>query len=393
VTLDYLEQYQRQMARLSESYTHMFRPVYFNQLERLSKQTKFSFRSPIIDQLERVSRQTEQLFRSPVLEQLARQQSALDSFAKNYAHFGNNLARHFAGVIRPSYFGAVERINQQINQTLRPRYLDSLTQLTERVHEVVRPSYLEHLGAFSQRLGEIMRPFQTLREQLAVSIETYVAWVDRNWAQIHADPDNPPPVMFLLAALPVSIGLPLLRATLKKDEEPLLARLEAAIGDSGLTDDLQAAMQVSSELDDVAKRNLIQALAWLRRQQYIDAAPPLYQGLERAFKNVARERGVIDGQNSFLVPARRKKARGVDDLFEHLDLDKRYLRYLRSWVFGQWGNLVRHGDLPDLEHRRWVLRALVALVGWFEYCADDTDPMDALVEQLQLESADKGETA
>ena len=106
-----------------------------------------------------------------------------------------------------------------------------------------------------------------------------------------------------------------------------------------------------------------------------------------------RRRAIIDDRNYFLVPARRKKARGVDDLFEHLDLDKRYLRYLRSWVFGDWGNLVRHGDLADAQHRRWVLRGLVALVGWFEYCAADVGPMDALVKRLQLEPGEEGGTA
>jgi hypothetical protein len=392
-TLDNLERYQRRMAWLSESHTRMLRPAYFDQLERLRKQRERSFRPPVIDQLERLSRQTEQVFRAPAVEQLVKQQNALSSFAKGYVRFGDNLARQFAGVIRPSYFGALERMSQQISETLRPRPLGSLMGLTKRMQEIVRPPHLEHLAAFNRRFDAIMRPFaETLREQFETSIEAYAAWVERNWPEVYADPDNPPPVMFILATLPMAIGLPLLRAV-RTDDEPLLARLEAAIGDSRLIDELQAAVQGSSELDAVAKRNLVQALAWLREQQYIDTAPPLYHGLERAFKNVARRRGIIDGRNCFLVPARRKKARGVDDLFEHLDLDKRYLRYLRSWVFGDWGNLVRHGDLPDPHHRRWVLRGLVALVGWFEYCAADGDPMDALVERLQLEPGDKGETA
>jgi hypothetical protein len=38
-------------------------------------------------------------------------------------------------------------------------------------------------------------------------------------------------------------------------------------------------------------------------------------------------------------------------------------------------------------HRRWVLRAVAALVGWFEYCAGDATPMDELVVRLELPPA------
>jgi hypothetical protein len=94
-----------------------------------------------------------------------------------------------------------------------------------------------------------------------------------------------------------------------------------------------------------------------------------------------------------MVEARTSKARSVDDLFEHLALDKRYERFLRSWVFGTLGNLARHGDLPESEHRRWVLRAFVALLGWLEYCGADDRPMGALVARLELEARKGQQTA
>jgi hypothetical protein len=157
------------------------------------------------------------------------------------------------------------------------------------------------------------------------------------------------------------------------------------LSDGPLLDQLQAAVQASPELDAIAKRNLVRALEWLRQGHFVDATAPLCHGLERAFTGVARRRGIIDDRNHFRVAARTRKATKVEDVLEHLGLDAAYLRFLRSWVFGEIGNAARHGDLPDEPaHRRWVLRAVAAMVGWFEYCAGDATPMDELVERLEL---------
>jgi hypothetical protein len=193
----------------------------------------------------------------------------------------------------------------------------------------------------------------------------------------------------------MAIGLPLLRA-LKASDEPLLQALGDALQETALVDALQRAVQASPELDDVAKRYLVTALEAVRDQRYVDAAPPLAWGLERAFTQVALRRQIIDPSGKFLVATRGKKTRKkkVEDLFEPLGLDVLYMRFLHAWVFGDYGNPARHGALPEAEHRRWVLRAVVALVGWFEYCADEEQPMNALVQRLELaagEVADKDE--
>ncbi len=185
----------------------------------------------------------------------------------------------------------------------------------------------------------------------------------------------------------MAIGLPIYDAVVKaKRDDLLLDGLERALQGSSLIDQVEQAIQGSSDLDSVAKRFLLGALEDVRDGRYIDAAPALYQGLERAFTGVARKRGLIDDKNEFqIVPTRTKKAKTIDDLFEHLGLDHGFERYLRSWVFGQIGNSARHGDLPDeLAHRRWVLRAFAALLGWFEYCAGDPAPMRQLVARLEL---------
>ncbi len=163
------------------------------------------------------------------------------------------------------------------------------------------------------------------------------------------------------------------------------ASRRTALSDGPVLDQLQAAVQGTSEPDAIAKRNLVRALEWVRHGHYVDAAAPLCHGLERAFTGVARRRGIIDSRNHFRVSARTRKSTKVGDRFEHLALDPAYLRFLGSWVFGEFGNEARHGDLPDEPaHRRWVVRAVAALVGWFEYCAGDATPMDERVVRLEL---------
>jgi hypothetical protein len=179
----------------------------------------------------------------------------------------------------------------------------------ERLREMMWPRHLDALSEAMRRAsgGVAADVAASLRTRLAGVFESYAAWLERNWAEVYADPDHPPPVMFLIASLPMAVGLPLLRAV-KTDDEPLLARLETALSDGPLLDQLQAAVQGTSELDAIAKRNLVRALEWVRHGHYVDAAAPLCHGLERAFTGVARRRGIIDNRNHFRVPARTRKA-------------------------------------------------------------------------------------
>jgi hypothetical protein len=384
--IDYLARNQRSIERLSEMYTRSIRPDYFTQIER-------------------TNRRLTRMFTPPVIEQLTKTTTALTSFANSYAGMADKLTRQFDSVLPPNYFGALVKLNDQIGQSVRPRYLDQISRLAQEMQDVIRPQYLGQLTRTMARLQEIAMPryveslsrlaeqmsgpaIGRLREQFFAGAERYAAWIELNWARIYADADNPPPIMFLLAALPMAVGLPLLRA-LKATDELLLERLEEALSDRTLVDRLQEAVQQSPELDDVATRYLVQALTATHEQRYVDAAPPLALGLERAFKCAARGRGIIDSNNRFLVSTKsnRNRAKKVEDLFEPLGLDKLYARFLNAWVFGDYGNSARHGDLPEPEHRRWVLRATLALVGWFDYCANVESPMEALVQRLQLPPA------
>jgi hypothetical protein len=50
------------------------------------------------------------------------------------------------------------------------------------------------------------------------------------------------------------------------------------------------------------------------------------------------------------------------------------------------GTLARHGDLAEDEHRRWVLRTVLAVVGWLDYLG--ADAVAELVGRLELEPPD-----
>jgi hypothetical protein len=181
--LEYIERSQRQVQGIAQAYARAFQPM---------------------------NRQIEQLIRPSVVSELAHRIGATNSFVHGYARMADKFSRRLNAVVRPSYFGALERMSRQVNEALRPHSFKAISRLGERIQHVVRPSYLDQIAAFGRRLQELTRAplFETLREFL----ERYGAWLERNWAQVYANPDHPPPAMFVLASLPMAIGLPLLRA-------------------------------------------------------------------------------------------------------------------------------------------------------------------------------------
>jgi len=347
----------------------------------------------------------------PAFDGVERNRWLFAEIASSQQGLGESLARTIEPLVRPSYFGALADIRRQVDELVKPRYVESIAKILASVKEALVPK----ASALSAALGRgavewpaltqirdsvesmqralvpdvtrLLGAFgENLRTLIANAGAAYAAWLERHWPEAYASPDHPAPVLFLIAALPMSIGLPIYEAVenAKRDEE-LLDGLERSLLTSSLLDQIEQAVQGSSELDAVATRRFIVALEALGDGRYIDAAPPLCQGLERAFMDVARRRRIIDHTNCFRIPARSSKARKVEDVLEHLALDYGYQRYLRSWVFGEIGNEARHGALADeAAHRRWVLRAVAALLGWFEYCAGDETLMRQLVSRLEL---------
>jgi hypothetical protein len=405
---------QRQMERL-------FRPAYFEQMERTRKQVDQLLRPSYFGQIEKLRRQLElpaamphgvfgqlghidklvkswlpdrsiaSLFTKSTLgSHIARNNAALfgsnaaSAVLRNYARLGDDLSGQVRG-LGPSYFGALQ-LSRLVGP---PAHVTAIRRLAEQAQQQLR------LSGFAQasRVAEQMRQalgLDRVREGLGGFLERYQAWLEREWAQ-EKERSRPRPLLFLLASLPALVGLQLLRE-LERDDELLLTSLEGALGGS-LVEELQEAVQREGTLDSVAKQHLVQALTWVGSRRYVDAAPPLYQGLERAFKLVARERRIVDQKNIFLIPnPHQRKATKIEDLFRYLDLDPRYERFLNTWVFGEMGTLARHGDLAEDEHRRWVLRTVLAVVGWLEYLGGRADAVAELVGRLELEPGDDTQT-
>lgn len=376
------------------------RKRYERQTERLRE-----ISSVVGDRVARLGREVQKTVRNSAIGRL--QQPNLQKYLKHqpkgiqsspglesYRRLTEGLNQKLQKAVRPSYFGVIERLSRQHSaDKLLGNRSGEIVKRFDRSSLSGRPSSLDPINKYLSRVRRAVPRINLapLGERIKYAGQIYAAWLERNWAQVVADPEHPPPAMFLLASLPMAVGLPLLRQ-LKTDDALLLDRLEAALTDGPLVDQFQAAVQRTSELDPIAKRHLVRALDSLRDRSYVDVAPPLYQGLERGFRGVAQSRGVIDDRHLFLVEARRTKARSVNDYLEHLGLPPAYLRYLNAWVFGEMGKQARHGELPDeIAYRRWVLRAVAALAGWLEYCANDLSPIAALTERLEgpLHDADK----
>jgi len=305
---------------------------------------------------------------------------AIASLLRGYSDTSSTLARHIA---TPTYFGAL-RVAQSITNDI-----GGFGRFAEQITRQMRPLYG---GEFARLLDQLREPswLDTIRRAVLAPLESYHAWIEREWAELKAR-KTPPPVLFLLLSLPAIIALQL-QESIEADDELLLGSLEDELRNGGLTAAMQATIQ-RSDLDAVAKRHLVQGLTWVEKGQYVDAAPPLYQGLERAFKIVARERGVIDDTNRFIVAAHKSRARTVEDVFTYLGLDRFYIRFLNAWVFGEFGTSARHGDLGEDDHRRWVLRAVLGVAGWLEYLGGEDDFVAELVERLELAAGDEAADA
>jgi hypothetical protein len=398
----------RQLDRLRP----LIRPSIFEQMERQQRQAERLLRpyqSSVFEQIQRQQKQIERLtnLQNPLADltkQVERLRRAsmfgtelhdrLDVWRRSGLH---NLLQSSALEMSRTYLKTFDVVSRQLNNVARPSYFDALRRVSQpqlgptftafsKVAAQIQtgPTYFGQIARMLERFRAPTWLF-TLRSQIAGSLETYEAWLEREWERRKAE-KSLPPVMFFLASLPGIVAIPLLKA-FKTDDELLLGPLEAELASSNLVESLQASVQANAMLDSVAKQHLVRGLGWVGRGQYVDAAPPLYKGLERAFRLFARKQEVIDERNCFLVKSKnsRRRARGVEDYLPYIGLDRLFVRFLHAWVFGEEGNLARHGDLTEDAHRRWVLRAVIAVIGWLEQAGGEEGAIEKLVARLELE--------
>jgi hypothetical protein len=281
-------------------------------------------------------------------------------------------------VVAGSANRAIENLRQvvaesahQATKALQQVVAESAHQATKALQQVVAESAHQAVADLQEVVvrSSAIEAIESMRRALGnMYLELYQAalrYIDEHWADLETEnPDHPPPALFVLASLGMSLGKPLYYAV-RADDSELLDVLEPVLTNGHFIVEMQAAVQAAPYLNQIQKRHLTTALNWLSTGQYVDAYPPFYNGLEPAFYAAARALRVVDEKHRFLN--KRGKATKVDDLFEDLVKDPRFKRFLRAWVFGQRGNPFRHGDVDDpSECRRQSLRLAVALIGWLE---------------------------
>jgi hypothetical protein len=264
----------------------------------------------------------------PALDWVERNRQIIGDVADTQRRIGEGLARQIEPLLRPHYFGALTDLSHQIDELVKPRYTETIARVIADIGDSVRPRLADLVASVNRQIdiqqpaiarisesiaamqralappiGDFMKAYgEPVRRMMAAAASAYAAWLERHWPEVYANPDHPAPVLFLIASLPMAIGLPVYEAVVKaKRDDLLLDGLERALQTSSLIDQVEHAIQSSGDLDPVAKRFLLGALEDVRDARYIDAAPPLYQGLERAFTGVARKRGLIDDKNEFQI--------------------------------------------------------------------------------------------
>jgi hypothetical protein len=296
-------------------------------------------------------------------------------------------------LVRPSspLLDLIYENQDAITEAIAGPIADGLAQVQRKLAGTIQPIAQQYARRYQEMIESLQTPLQralqnllsspgykSFREQSARfgteisrgigrGIETSFLIFEENWAEFHGSQKKHPPVLFVVGYLPRSLGLPLVGSIRGRHDERLIGLIEPVLTNPQLLTELQTATENADLLSTVAKRHFATAFEMLGAGRFIDAYPLFYEALQAGFTAAARSHGVIDGRNRFLIDVPATKMRKTEDLLAHLPLRTRYLRFLRSWVFGEIGDPFRHGDVEDPEEcRRQALLLGMATIGWLE---------------------------
>ena len=357
------------MANAQKHIDRMQRPPaiqrFFNNQDRLSKM----LRPKVIDPLAGIP-DPMKAFRSPTLDAMANAQKHIEKFLRPPAiqKFLANQDR-LSKMLRPKVIDPLAGIPGPM-KAFRSPTLDAMANAQKHIDKLLRPSSIR--GLFDpERVRYLVDELTRGAER---AYDATVVYFADHWVEEGHSADRPPPVMFVIAMVPIAFGITLYESVKQNDDSELLGLMEPVLTDGAFVEEIQAAVVKSPILHDPSRQQLILAIELLHRKDFVNAYPLFYAGLESAFTETARARGIIDETNAFLVKSPQSKARKTEDLLAHLELSPRYTRYLRGWIFGEEGNPFRHGDISEAELcRRQALRLAAALVGWLEECGGWVD--------------------
>jgi len=146
-------------------------------------------------------------------------------------------------------------------------------------------------------------------------------------------------------------------------EAIVLDALEAVVRDGEFAGALKLAVSHAPLLQSVQRRNLRHALEHAAAGEYVDAAPPLYWGLEGAFWQAGYDVPVVTRERTRLDNP--KRAVGFEAMLRLLKMELEAQRFMLRVLFGTEGDPYRHGEGSGGE-RRQVLYGVVAIAFWLE---------------------------
>lgn len=189
-------------------------------------------RPGIVEAAAHASRIVEQM--RPTFDWVERNRQLFADIAETQRRVGEGLAREIEPLLRPQYFGALTAFSRQIDEFIKPRHSEAIGKVIAGIGESMRPRLVGVVANITRqidlhqpmiaRLAESVAAMQralappianllaAYREEMqrlfASTASAYARWLERHWPEVYANPDHPAPVLFLIASLPMAIGLP-----------------------------------------------------------------------------------------------------------------------------------------------------------------------------------------
>jgi hypothetical protein len=168
---------------------------------------------------------------------------------------------------------------------------------------------------------------------------------------------------------------PLLGLTKAEVEAIVLDALEMICLDGRFVPALRQAVSEAPYMTSIQREHLDHMLEHAEAGEYVRASPPLYPGLEGAYREAAYATEVI------VRPASEKRPLALVKVVKLMPVSEPLKVLIRRGVFSGTGHAIRHGNSEGSE-RRQVLLGVIALAAWLERFSTEAPALELLAECL-----------
>jgi hypothetical protein len=169
------------------------------------------------------------------------------------------------------------------------------------------------------------------------------------------------PLWFLLNMLSPQQSLLLVELKREQVYDAIFTALEAVVRNSELVDDLRGAIDEVPFLTYEQREWLKHGLGLAKEGNWLQAAPPLFFGLEGALHGSALEAEAVEPDAGHLM--------GPEKIVKRIELGPDFELFAVRLAFGKRGQPFRHGR-PKHDSREQALILIVAVIGWLDYALD-----------------------